>query len=79
MSIKLEDLEIRSVGCPRFHLEPHLSDEQIDSFALGRMSGRAATHLLVCHECFDQLEQTIEFIEFLRSELMEIKSAAPNQ
>jgi hypothetical protein len=79
MSIKLEDLEIRSVGCPHFHLEPHLSNEQIDAFALSRMNERAATHLLVCHECFDQLEQTIEFIEFLRSELVEIKSGAPNQ
>jgi hypothetical protein len=47
-------------------LEQHLSEEQIDSFALGRLDENAVLHFMICDECMNQLDRTIDFIECLR-------------
>jgi hypothetical protein len=47
-------------------LEHHLSEEQIDSFALGRLDENGVLHLMMCDECMKQLDCTIDFIDCLR-------------
>jgi hypothetical protein len=45
----------------------HLSEEQIDSFALGRLDEDAVLHFLRCDECMQELEHAIDFIHCLRA------------
>jgi len=47
-------------------LEQHLSEEQIDSLALGRLDENAVLHLMMCDECMKQLDRTIDFIDCSR-------------
>jgi hypothetical protein len=47
-------------------MEQHLSEEQIDSFALGRLDENAVLHFMICDECMKQLDRTIDFIKCLR-------------
>ena len=47
-------------------LETHLSEEQIDSFALGRLDEEAVLHFMICDECMKVLGHTSDFIECLR-------------
>jgi hypothetical protein len=47
-------------------LEQRLSEEQIDSFALGRLDETAVLHFMVCDDCMEELELTINLIDCLR-------------
>ena len=45
----------------------HLTEEQIDSFALGRLDEDAVLHFLMCEACMRDLEHTTDFIQCLRA------------
>jgi hypothetical protein len=45
----------------------HLTEEQIDSFALGRLDENAVLHFLICDECMQELERAIDLIQCLRA------------
>jgi hypothetical protein len=48
-------------------LQTHLTEEQIDAFALGRLEENAAAHFMMCDQCMEELEHTIDFIGGLRA------------
>ena len=51
-------------------LVQHVSDEQLDQYALKRLTEAEVAaleeHLLICPECQDRLQLTDDFIEALR-------------
>jgi anti-sigma factor ChrR (cupin superfamily) len=48
-------------------LEAHLTEEQIDAYALGQLHESAATHFMMCDQCVEELERTIDLIDCLRA------------
>jgi hypothetical protein len=48
-------------------LETHLTEEQIDAFALGRLEENAAAHFMRCDQCMEELDRTIDLIACLRA------------
>jgi len=47
-------------------MDEHLSEEQIDSFAFGRLDENAVFHFMMCDGCMEKLDRTIDLIECLR-------------
>ena len=50
---------------------PHLSEEELDGYLMGRLPAkdqiRIVEHVLCCDECYDRLEETLNLIEALQS------------
>ena len=77
VAVEIQHYEFRtqsSVPAPTFPiLGPHLADNHLELYSLGRVDDREATrieeHLTTCEECFLRLARTDESIRVLRAAL----------
>ena len=64
-------------------LVQHVSDEQLDQYALKRLTEAEVAaleeHLLICPECQDRLQHTDDFIEALRTAVSSGRGVPPRR
>lgn len=65
---------LRKENMPNLNKQTHLADEQLELYALNRLSPPEKSfleqHCLTCIACLDHLLETVEYIDVLRSALV---------